>query len=86
MSRHLRKTKQISNSRLEKKSKSSAEYQLEKNLIATKSANSKNQKNQKIQFLRKVFVENQETLSAGVIAGGSLIGIILTLLEVFVLN
>jgi uncharacterized oligopeptide transporter (OPT) family protein len=36
--------------------------------------------------LHKIFVENQETLCAGVIAGGSLIGIVLTVLETFVLH
>jgi uncharacterized oligopeptide transporter (OPT) family protein len=34
----------------------------------------------------KIFVENQETLCAGVIAGGSIIGIILILLETVVLS
>jgi uncharacterized oligopeptide transporter (OPT) family protein len=34
---------------------------------------------------RKIFCDNQETLCAGVIAGGSLIGIVLILLETFVL-
>jgi uncharacterized oligopeptide transporter (OPT) family protein len=35
---------------------------------------------------RKVFCDNQETVCAGVIAGGSLIGIVLILLENFVLS
>jgi uncharacterized oligopeptide transporter (OPT) family protein len=35
---------------------------------------------------RKIFCDNQETLCAGVIAGGSLIGILLILLENFVLG
>ena len=35
---------------------------------------------------RKIFCDNQETLCAGVIAGGSLIGIVLILLENFVLG
>jgi uncharacterized oligopeptide transporter (OPT) family protein len=34
----------------------------------------------------KVFVENRETLCAGIIAGGSLIGIILIILETMVLR
>ena len=34
---------------------------------------------------KKIFCDNQETLCAGVIAGGSLIGIVLILLETFVL-
>jgi uncharacterized oligopeptide transporter (OPT) family protein len=34
---------------------------------------------------RKIFCDNQETLCAGVIAGGSLIGIVLILLETFLL-
>ena len=36
--------------------------------------------------LRRAFVENQETISGGVIAGGSIIGIILILLETAVLK
>ena len=32
-------------------------------------------------FGRRVFVDNQETLSAGIIAGGSIIGILLILAE-----
>ena len=35
---------------------------------------------------KKIFCDNQEALCAGVIAGGSLIGIVLILLETFVLN
>lgn len=36
---------------------------------------------QRIKTLRKIFVTNQETVCAGVIAGGSIIGIVLTIIE-----
>jgi uncharacterized oligopeptide transporter (OPT) family protein len=36
--------------------------------------------------VKKIFCDNQETVCAGVIAGGSLIGIVLILLETFVLG
>jgi hypothetical protein len=32
-------------------------------------------------FARRAFVDNQETLAAGVIAGGSIIGLIILILE-----
>jgi hypothetical protein len=36
--------------------------------------------------VRDVFVDNQETLCAGVIAGGSIMGIILIIMETLVLS
>lgn len=36
---------------------------------------------QQVKTLRKIFVTNQETVCAGVIAGGSIIGIVLTIIE-----
>jgi uncharacterized oligopeptide transporter (OPT) family protein len=51
-------------------------------VMTSSESDSKNNSN----LVRRIFVDNQETLAAGVIAGGSLIGIILTLLNVFVLS
>jgi uncharacterized oligopeptide transporter (OPT) family protein len=36
--------------------------------------------------LNRVFVDNQETLSAGIIAGGSIVGIVLILVETLILD
>jgi len=37
-------------------------------------------------FTHRVFVDNHETLSAGVVAGGSIAGVLIMLLETFVLK